>query len=278
MTALSLQNLLLSAALAGGLAALAGVLRLLTLSGALAAFAVGFFVFGLGGLPFAVPLLGFFLSSSALSYLGRGRKAAAEEGKGPRRDALQVLANGAIPALLAIRFAVSPDTRNSLLLFAAAVAAVNADTWATEIGSLAPGRPRLLSNFKPVAAGASGAISLAGTVAAAAGAAFIAWLTLAGWPAQTTALLWKPDLAELLAIAWAGFLAAYLDSLLGATVQEQFTCIKCGRQSERREHCGEPARRTRGLPWFTNDAVNLLTSAGGVFFAWLFLRYYAYPT
>lgn len=279
MSTLTLQNLLLSAALAGGIAALAGFLRLLTFTGALAAFAVGFFVFGLGGLPFAIPLLAFFLSSSLLSHAGKRRKAAEIDNgtKGPRRDALQVLANGGIPALLAIRFAVSPDTRNSMLLYLAALAAATADTWATEIGSLAPGRPRLLSNFKAVPPGTSGAISLAGTIAAIAGAAFIALIGMIAWPDRTFTLLWKPDMAELICIAWAGFMAAYLDSLMGATIQERFWCARCGAATERSEHCGEPAERAGGIPWFTNDAVNFAASGAAVLFAWMLLRYYAYP-
>ena len=278
MSTISIQNLLLAAGLAGGIAALAGILRLLSFSGALAAFAVGFFVFGLGGLPFAVPLLAFFLSSSLLSLVGRRRKAALGiEAKGAQRDAIQVLANGGIPALLAIAFAVSPDTRHIALLFLASLAAVNADTWATEIGTLVPGRPRLLSTFRSVPHGTSGAVSLAGTLAALGGAGFLAWSGTLAWPSRSSILLWKPDSAELLTVAWAGFLAAYVDSLLGATVQEQFQCGVCGTTTDKPEHCGEAAVRTRGLKWFTNDAVNLVTSLSGVLFAWLLMRFYTYP-
>lgn len=277
MSTTTLQNLLLSAALAGGIAALAGILRLLTFSGALAAFAIGFFVFGLGGFPFAVPLLVFFFTSSILSYVGRRKKSAGTDAKGPRRDAFQVLANGGIPALLAIRYAVSPDTRNSMLLYLAAVAAVNADTWATEIGGLLPGRPRLLSNFKRVPHGTSGAISIGGTLAAAAGAAVIVAAGFLAWPAATSTLLWKPDMAEILAIGWAAFMASYLDSLLGATVQEKFCCNHCGLETESARHCDAPAERIGGIRFITNDAINLATSAAGVIFAWLLLRYYAFP-
>jgi uncharacterized protein (TIGR00297 family) len=273
-----LQNLLLAAGLAGGIAALAGILRLLTFSGALAAFAVGFFIFGLGGLPFAVPLLVFFLSSSVLSMVGRRRKEALGiTAKGARRDGIQVLANGVVPAALAIRYATTPDTRATLLLFLASLAAVNADTWATEIGSLFPWRPRLLSTFKQVPHGTSGAVSLFGTLGAAAGAGVIAWAGLLAWPGRTTALLWKPDSAELLTVAWAGFMAAYLDSLLGATLQARYKCEKCGVSTDRSEHCETRAKLTGGFRAVTNDAVNLITSVGGVLFAWILFRYYAYP-
>src|SRR5687767_7121499 len=188
-----------------------------------------------------------------------------------RRDAIQVLANGGIPAILAIAYAVHPDTRHIALLFLASLAAANADTWATEVGALFPWRPRLLSTFRAVPHGTSGAVSLAGTLAAIGGAAFIAWAGTLAWPSRSTILLWKPDLPELITIAWAGFLAAYVDSLLGATVQEQFQCGVCGTTTDRSEHCGKAATRTRGLKWFTNDAVNLVASISGVLFAWLLM-------
>jgi uncharacterized membrane protein len=90
-------------------------------------------------------------------------------------------------------------------------------------------------------------------------------------------LLWRPDAAELLAVGWAGFLAAYVDSLLGATVQAHYRCVRCELTIDRNEHCGVPAERLRGIKWFTNDAVNLAASVSGILFAWIFLRYYAYP-
>ena len=52
-----------------------------------------------------------------------------------------------------------------------ALAAVNADTWSTELGVLSSGRPRLITSLKPVEKGTSGGVSLVGTLAALAGAA-----------------------------------------------------------------------------------------------------------
>src|SRR4051812_10173325 len=87
-------------------AALARAFRLLTTSGAIATFVVGFVAFGLGGGKFTVPLLTFFLTSSLLSRAGRRRKAAAgaRAVKGATRDWVQVLANGGAATAVVLVF------------------------------------------------------------------------------------------------------------------------------------------------------------------------------
>ena len=63
---------------------------------------------------------------------------------------------------------------HAYLLFLAALAAANADTWGTEIGSALRGQPYdLRTETTRTARGTSGAVSLGGTVAALAGAALI---------------------------------------------------------------------------------------------------------
>ena len=74
--------------------------------------------------------------------------------------------------------AFSPVTRHWMLLYLAALAAVNADTWATEIGGLAKARPWLVTTFKPVAPGTSGGVTWLGLLSALLGAAFIVFM---GW-------------------------------------------------------------------------------------------------
>lgn len=282
MTNLSTHQLLIAGLLAGGIALLAGSLRLLSFTGALAALVIGFFVFGFGGVPFAAPLLVFFFSSSLLSRVGKGRKAAlnAVYDKSSTRDAAQVVANGGLAALLAAMAGMelrAPTPRVAMLLFLAALAAVTADTWATEIGGLSRGRPMLLSTFKRVAPGTSGAVSWLGLFGALLGAAVIplsAWLA---WPSKSTMLFWRIDAAEILTVAWAGFVASFADSVIGAAVQAQYQCARCGAVTERRVHCGRPAVLHRGWRWVTNDVVNFACSLLGMLFAWLLLRYAAYP-
>ncbi len=274
-----------AALIAGGVAVAAGLLRLLTFSGALAAFAVGVFIFGFGRLTFAAPLLAFFFSSSLLSLLGKARKAGANArySKSSTRDAGQVLANGGVATALVILFALLLQQhrvaalRPLYLLYLASLGAVNADTWATEVGGLSASRPWLVTTLRRVDRGTSGAVSVAGLLAALAGAAFIALVGWAVWPRGSTELLWRIDPPEIIAVAWGGFVAAYVDSLLGATVQAHYRCGHCGQITERPVHCEAPATLARGWRWVNNDVVNLATSLCGVLFTWILLKLFAYP-
>jgi uncharacterized protein (TIGR00297 family) len=289
-------QLLVSSLLAGGIVATAHRWRFLSSSGAIAAFVLGVFIFGFGGLPFAIPLLVFFFSSSLLSRLGHVRKAAlsAKYDKSSTRDVLQVLANGGVPALCLLYAVLSPSPREGMLLYLAALAEANADTWATEIGSLARGRPRLVTTLRRVDPGTSGGITLQGILAALLGAAFIAGVGWLAWTPESLQIRllkhshsgsWLPwpilalriDPAEFLAVAWAGFLGSLADSILGASIQAQYHCIRCGVQTEHRIHCGQIGRRLQGFRWVTNDTVNLLASLLAVFFAGYLLRTFAYP-
>jgi uncharacterized protein (TIGR00297 family) len=277
-----LPQLLLGAVLAAVIAILSRGLKLLSPSGAIAAGILGFVVFGVGGIPFGIPLIAFFFSSSIASRIGRARKATQQlhYDKTSVRDAGQVLANGGIPGLLVILYALNLSAlppRNAMFLYLAALAAVNADTWATEIGGMWPGRPYLVSNLRRVEAGTSGAVSLAGLVASLAGAFFIVGVGWLVWPGRSPILLWRPDAAEILAIGWAGFVAAFGDSILGASVQAQYRCAACGKMTESRIHCGGPAIRKRGHRRINNDVVNFLTSLMGVLFAGALLSLFANP-
>ena len=265
---------LLCAVLIAGMAYAA---RLLTISGAVSTLIVGAVVFGMGGGGFAVPLLTFFLTSSLLSKIGKARKAAANKGdaKGATRDAAQVWANGGGAALMALLFGLCAarwplaQSRYLMMLFLAALSTVNADTWATEIGKLAQSPPRLLTTWKPVAPGTSGAISGMGTFGAFLGALLIPLSALFLWTNLT--------FTEIFAVAWAGLLGSLLDSVLGATLQAQYRDQTTGETTERPIGAdNRSAILLRGLPWINNDAVNFLASVGGAICAYILLRYGAY--
>lgn len=269
-------ELWLAALFAVGFAALAFGLKLLTRSGALATAVVGFIVFGLGGGKFVVPLLVFFGTSSLLSRIGRRRKAGADAAtvKGATRDAGQVLANGGAAALIALLFQplghlLSLETpRYLLLLYLTALATVNADTWSTEIGGLSSSAPRLLSSWKQVAPGVSGAITGLGLFAALLGSLVI---TLVGWA------VWRLNAAEFVIVAWAGFLGSLLDSVLGASVQALYRDPVSGESTEHPRTADRTHALIRGFRWINNDVVNFLASVGGVLCAWLLLRFGLYP-
>jgi uncharacterized protein (TIGR00297 family) len=238
-------------------------------SGALAAFVLGSVVFGLGGLGWAVLLMGFFISSSALSRFAQKRKETLSEkfSKGSERDAGQVAANGAIAGCLVILHLFFPQSVLPWAAFAGAMAAVNADTWATELGVLSRSQPRLISNGRLVERGSSGGVTIEGTLAALSGALFIALLALPFGTGQVAAIRWMG------AVGLGGLLASLVDSLLGATVQAIYTCPACGKETERHplHTCGSNTVFKRGWRWMNNDWVNTFCALSGALLASLFV-------
>ncbi len=137
-------------------------------------------IFAAGGWVWGALLITFFVLSSLLSrYRAQFKAGLAEKfAKGSQRDLGQVLANGGMGALLALAHAWLPHPV-VLFAFAGAMATVNADTWATELGVLARRSPRLITTGRPVEPGTSGGISLPGTLATLAGGlrlGFPAWV------------------------------------------------------------------------------------------------------
>ena len=225
-------------------------------SGALAATITGTIIFGVGGWEWAILLLTFFITSSGLSRAFKKRKQGLDEkySKGHERDAGQVFGNGGIAALFALLHGFFPDALWSWLGFAASLAAVNADTWATELGVLNPHPPRMITNLrKIVEKGTSGGISLVGTLASLAGSAIIATLAVI-FPSSGLSL----NTGHWLLIIASGLAGSLFDSLLGATVQAIYFCPKDQKETERHplHLCGTETVHIRGWKWLTNDWVN----------------------
>jgi uncharacterized protein (TIGR00297 family) len=247
-------GVLLASLAAGG----AFRLKLLTGSGAVAAFLLGAVTFGLGGWGWALVLIIFFLSSSALSLGFKKRKKSAEDmySKGGRRDAAQVLANGGIAGLFVVLHLIIPNSWFPWIGFCAALAAANADTWATELGVLNPLKPILILSGTPAEPGTSGAISLVGTLASTAGAALIALFCWLVKPAG-----WNPfnAIEVILLITLSGLVGSLVDSILGATVQAIYYCDTCQKETEKHplHGCGTETHLVRGKKWMDNDWVNL---------------------
>jgi len=246
----------------------------LSRSGVAGAVIVGTAIFGFGGLAWGLVLITFFVTSSLLSHYKESikEKLAEKFDKGQRRDLGQALANGGAGALIAAVYLFRQD----VLLWAAfvgAMATVNADTWATELGVLNPQPPRLITTFKRVEVGTSGGVSLRGTLAALAGALVIGLaallFALAARAIQPAPFLVEsagggPELALLPVAALAGLAGSLFDSLLGATVQAIYYCPTCHKETERIVHtCGTPTEHRRGWRWLNNDWVNFISSLFG---------------
>ena len=247
----------------------------LSASGLLGAIFTGTVIFGLGGLAWGVLLIAFFVSSSGLSHYKAGLKEALAEkfSKGSRRDLAQTLANGGAGAVFVIASWLWPHPL-WWVAFIGAMATVNADTWATELGVLNKAKPRLITSLKEVEVGTSGGVSRTGTFAALAGAGFIGLcataFTLLGTgsmiaPGSRWEIYAQLGLTVLALSLVSGLLGSLFDSWLGATVQSIYYCATCEKETERypRHKCGTPTRPLRGWRWLDNDWVNFLSSVVG---------------
>ena len=246
------------------IAYLAYQVRSLNQSGALAATIVGTIIFGLGGWQWTVLLLTFFITSSALSRLFKKRKQGLDEkfSKGHERDAGQVFGNGGLATAFVLFHALRPESTIGWVGFAASLAAVNADTWATELGVLNPHPPRLITKLNQVVEkGTSGGISFIGTLASLAGSFVIA----------LPASLFTGNWSLIPIITLTGLFGSLFDSLLGATVQAMYYCPTDKKETEKHplHICGTETVHIRGWKWLNNDWVNFACGAFGVLIALL---------
>jgi uncharacterized protein (TIGR00297 family) len=198
-----------------GLSVLAYALRALDLLGAVASFFLGLEVALLGNVRWLAlmtlfPVLG--VLATRIGYRRKHERRLAEAAGGGERGVGNVLGNGLGPGLAALGLLMQEiiPVRATELAFATALAAVTADTLASELGVLARRARSILPPCAEVPVGTNGAVSLPGQAAAAAGALLMA--------AAATLLFHLPW-----SVAWipalAGFLGCQLDSLLGATLE-----------------------------------------------------------
>ncbi len=270
---------LLSHFLIGGFLALLLALfsikvKFLNNSGATATFLLGTTIFGVGGLVWTVPLLTFYLLSSVLSKLGGKRKAKFDLvfEKGSQRDAAQVYANGGIAWIIMIVYSLTNEPAY-FFAYLGTLAAVQSDTWATEIGTMWPNpKARLITTMKSVPVGTSGGVSFPGTFGAFAGALLICASAI------VMHVEWLTDFGivnSFLLIGFSGLLASFVDSFFGATVQAQYFDPVREKVTERthsfRSDGAEVKNKLiKGYHLVNNDVVNTLCALSGCALAFFF--------
>lgn len=254
---ISLPTWVVGAVLAAVIALTAVRAHALTPSGGVAAWLAGTVAMG-AGWDWGIILISYFVTSTALSRYGREEKARRSQDRtakmGPR-DAAQVAANGGLYAVAAAaHWAGAAPHPAWQAVGLGALAASAADTWATEVGSLAAAAPRSVISGEPVAVGTSGGVTVAGLAASVSAAAFLALLAaLLGWAMPVT-----------MGAFVGGVCGALVDSVAGATVQGRFWCASCEVETEARRHrCGAATLHRRGVPWLDNDGVNALATVAG---------------
>jgi len=185
--------------------------NVLTRRGSFVAYLLGFYLAGIAGWPWLITVLLFFLSSAAFTKLRHAIQGVPYTSTA--RNAWQVLANIIWAVTGSVLFLWTQDEQ-FILLFIAFVAAVTADTWASEIGPLLNKRCFSLSAMRTAPAGTNGGISFFGSLAALSGAILISsvayYLFFDSWQWDIIAIL-----------SASAFLACFVDSLLGAFVEDK---------------------------------------------------------
>ncbi|MBN2426108.1 MAG: DUF92 domain-containing protein [Calditrichaceae bacterium] len=229
-------------------------LKFLSLSGSLMTFLLAVAIFGLGGLQWAVPILTFFILSSLLSKAGKSRKQKFKNTfeKTGIRDHIQVLVNGGIGGFFVIiSYFYNGNNAIFFYLYLISLSVAVADTWATEIGILFKWKPYLITTFKKVNPGLSGAVSLHGTIGGILGSTIIAYSGII--------FLNKLNYDLFFIIIFLGVFGSIIDSILGATIQGQYVCSVCKKYTEKKIHCNYETKLIRGYKFINNDTVNFLS-------------------
>jgi uncharacterized protein (TIGR00297 family) len=212
--------------------------KLLTPAGLIHAWGLGVIVWGtLGWRGYGVVMF-YFLSGSAVTRIGMAQKEAAgiAEKRGGARGPENVWGSAFTATICAIGVAaikfgwLDPGWESLFLLgYVASFATKLADTTASEVGKAYGKSTFLITTLKPVPRGTEGAISLEGTVAGIVGGILISLVAYG---------LGMITFTGVIICTIASFVATNLESVIGATLQEQ-------------------------LDWLTNELVNVINTIIG---------------
>ncbi|AHL22096.1 DUF92 domain-containing protein [Thermococcus nautili] len=181
--------------------------------GALSAALLGLAVIELGGIyPFLALLTFVVLGVLATKYrYDEKRKKGVAQSNGGVRSWGNVIGNGLAVVLFLVLEKLSMMDTFWAATFSA-IATVNGDTLASELGKVFGKRPRLITNLRPAKPGTNGAISLAGELFALLGCLVIVLFALP---------LTQHKLQMFVAVLIGGFIGVNLDSLIGATLENR---------------------------------------------------------
>ena len=193
---------------------------------------------------------------------------------GGQRNWVQVVCNGGVASVGALLYLAEvgmtelplraphgvPDTPSLLSLSVlAALSCSCGDTWASEVGSVIGGKPRLITSWKPVPMGTNGGVTAVGVACSIAGGAVIGFSHF-----LTLLVFWREgDFSWLsgVELVWigaaSGLIGSLVDSVLGATLQFSGFSEKLGHVVN---SPGPGVARVSGWDILDNHTVNLLSS------------------
>jgi uncharacterized protein (TIGR00297 family) len=187
--------------------------RTVTAAGAAAGATIGIVTWLAAGPAGWVMLFVTFVSAAAATRLGHQRKARLRiaEARGGRRGAGNAIANTSVAAWAAVVALGLPDPTLARIAMVAALTTAASDTVASEIGKAWGRTTWLVTTWRRVAPGTSGAISLEGTAAN-----IVAAIVLASAGARLGLI----PVAAAAAVAISAVVASLLEGVLGATLEE----------------------------------------------------------
>lgn len=207
--------------------------KLLTPLGLVHAWVLGILLWGTVGWRGYLVVMLFFLVGSSVTRVGIKEKEAQgiAENRAGARGPENVWGSAFTGALCALAILVAPVSYRELLLlgFVASFCTKMADTCASEVGKAYGKRTFLITTWQPVPRGTEGAVSLEGTLAGIFASGAIALFA------------WAVGLVDIPGIGFcvlAALIATNIESVIGATLQSQFT-------------------------WLTNEVVNILNTLIG---------------
>ena len=200
--------------LCGALSLISWKLELLTPDGSVASFAMGMIIGLFGGIGWLLILILFAVTGFVVTKYKMELKIrkGVQEGKKGERTYKNVVANAAVPALVAVlTFFAGWEGELPALIYLSAICVAAADTTASELGVLSD-RTYMITTFKRVPTGVDGGVSLYGTAWAIAASAFAA---VVGWVVMIGSM---PDITVLVPFAM-GVMGCFIDSVIGATLE-----------------------------------------------------------
>ena len=135
-------------------------------------------------------------------------------------------------------------------MFYATMAVCLGDTLASSIGALAKKKPINIFTQEKIEKGASGGITLLGTIASIFGGIIVGGLYFI----QTA------NIISFLAIILLSLVGSMIDSILGLSLQAQYRCFVCKKVVEEKRHCRKKPKLIRGFAFMDNNLVNLLSN------------------